>query len=265
MSKWFVVTFFDEKNNCISKQEYSIGELQKGIRTGSELKCKSVKFEFELDREIWKESFFWDENYIIHEIKNFAYLYKKIKFIVNYQVDNEKCKTIYYFKKGLKDRLNIEMLNGYGGSFFETEIDKQIDDFHIEMAFAFRNYSVDNSYLSSYVNDQLTYEHGTHVDALLKGLARGIVKYFEKHKLSQVWENLEKELCESLIAVLNIKMKNPRFSGSVKSNLTNNEIVKPIANYIMNIFFEKIENDENSMKKLIHGLKLKRRIKNMRE
>ena len=60
-------------------------------------------------------------------------------------------------------------------------------------------------------------------------------------------------------------MKNPNFSGSVKNNLTNTEIVEPIVNHVANIFFAKIENDEESIKNLMNSFEVQRRIKNQKK
>lgn len=256
LSENFIIKFMDRENNCISEQKYQKGEIQRGTHQGKELECKSFEFEFELDKEIWKDNFEWDENYITHEIKNFAYLHKNTKFNIHYKVDKEECKTIYHFKNGLKDKLNIEKLNGHGGSYFETEIDEKIGDFHLEAVFAFRDYSVDRPYLESYVNDHYTHENGTHVDGLLKGLTYGVMKYFQKHKLTEVYKISEKGMKENLIAALNIRMEASVFSGCVKNKLANSEIIEPITNYVADLLFKKIEEDEESTKKLIRKFEM---------
>ncbi|HFA47769.1 MAG TPA: hypothetical protein ENJ95_01980 [Bacteroidetes bacterium] len=250
LSSHFQIRFFDSKGNKVLKQCFEKGKTIDGSIKNIELSCDIIEIEFSLDREIWKNEFEWNENYIDHEIRDYAYLHKRVKFEVRYKIDNEQCNVIYHFKNGLKDRLDIEKLNGLGGSYFQIFFEEKINDFAIEAAFAFKEYSVDEAFLKSYVNDSYTYENGTHVDGLLKGLIRGIIKYFQKNKLLDGLEISEDEIKEDLIAAIHVKIKEPVFCGSVKNKLANPEIVEPIANYIAKLFFEKMMEDETSAKKL---------------
>ncbi|WP_299892339.1 hypothetical protein [uncultured Lacinutrix sp.] len=256
LSVRFKIHLFDKDYNCIYEQQYAKGVFLNGDKDKNEIRCSKMEIDFTLDKKIWGDNFEWNENFISHEISEFAYLHKKVKFKFLYQVGNENCNIIYHFKNGLSDRLEIEKLSGLGGSYFETSIDEQIENFRIEVAFAFRDYTVDEPFLRSFVNDYYTHENGSHVDGLLKGLTYGVMKYFQKHNLTEVFKISEKGMKENLIAAINIRMEAPVFSGCVKNKLSNSEIIEPIANYVSDLLFKKIEENEESTKKLIQKFEI---------
>ena len=250
LSEKFNISFWDKAKKKIGEQHFEKGKLI-GRDVIEKINCSFIEVQFLLDKDIWGANFSWNKTYITHHLREFAYLYKRTKFDIKYKDSEEDCRVVYHFKNGLKDRIDIEVLNGLGSSYFETEIDEKVGEFHIEAAFAFRDYSVDPPYLKSYVNDFLTFENGSHVDGLLKGLTYGVMKYFQKNELTQDYKISEKGMKENLVAAINIKMQNPVYSGCVKNKLANSEVIEPIANYIAELLFNKIEKDEEATKKLI--------------
>ncbi len=255
LCQFFKVEFLDSDTTIIHRQVFKIGKIQEGKVLNQEIAAKKVSIEFELDETIW-DDFKISQNYLLHEIREFAYLYSTVKFEVKYQIENEVIKTIHCFKNGLADRLEVEKINGIGATFFDTHIIAQIEDFEIEVAYAFREYSVDEPFLKSYVNEYYTHEDGTHIDGLLKGLTYGTMKYFQKHQLTDKYKISEKGIKENLIAIINIKMKNPSYGGCVRNRLTSSEVIDPIANYIAADLFQKIEQDEKATQQLIRKFEI---------
>jgi len=251
LSKTFQIKLSDKATKTVYEQNYERGIFINGDTDKNEIYCSQLEIAFALDETIWTNDFVWNTSFINFEIREFAYLHKEAKFKVTYPIDGEICNVIYFFKEGLKDRLNIEKLRGLGGSYFDSVLDTKIEDFDIEIAFAFRDYIVDEPFLKSFVNDYYTPENGSHVDGLLKGLTYGVMKYFQKHNLTGTYRISEKGIKENLMAMINIKMETPVFSGCVKNKLANAEIIEPIADHIASFFFKKIEADEASTKKLI--------------
>lgn len=255
LSKYFEISFSDSGHNNLYTQRFEEGRVVEGEEIDA-IDCSYVTVDFQLDEKIWGEDFQWNKMYIIHQIREFAYLYKNTKFEIKYREEEEECKMIFQFKNGLKDRIDIELLSGMGGATFEAMIDEQIGDFRIEAAFAFRDYAIDAPYIKSYVNDYFTLENGSHVDGLLKGLTYGVMKYFQKHDLVDKYKISEKGMKENLVAALNIKMDEPAFSGCVKNKLASSEVVEPIADYVSELFFKKIQEDEIATKRLIRKFEM---------
>ena len=255
LSEKFVIRFLDESEELIHQQIFEKGVLLEGNNL-EEISCSMVMIDCLLDEDIWGADFGWHYIYLTHQLREFAYLFPQTKFELNYKVHGDDCKVIYHFKNGLKDRIDIELFEGLGGSLFNTVINKKFDDFEIEGAFAFRNYSVDAPYLRSYTNNYHTHENGTHVDGLLKGLTYGVMKYFQKYKLTEEYKISEKGMQENLVAAINIKLQNPFYSGCVKNKLANPDIIEPIANHVAELLFEMIEQDEKATEQLIRKFRV---------
>lgn len=256
LSKNFSIKYLQGNSEIIKKQQFENGYLTNGEITNQSFICQTIEVKFKLDENIWREDFKWNLHFISHEIKDFAYLYKKTKFEIQYHQDDEPCKIIYHFKNGLKDRIDLEVMRGMGGSYFETYIDEVFEGFSLELAFAFRKYIVDEAFIISFVNDFYTQENGTHVDGVLKGLTYGVMKYFQKHQLTNDYKISEKGMKENLLLAVNVKLESPLFSGCVRTKLANSEIIEPIAKRISEILFNKIEKNETSSKQIIHKFKI---------
>lgn len=249
LSEAFEVHFIDAEQNCFSKKTYKKGVEQGVTSQAQTVACSTVLITFQLDRTIWSDDFEWNESYIMHELENLAYLYPEAKFVINYQVDDETCKAIYHFKRGLMDRLKITCLNGHGRCLFATCIEEKINNFNIDVAFGFRQYSIDKCFIESYVNDARTVDHGTHIDGLVRGLTNGLRQYMQNRGLDGISEDA---VLENLVAIMNIKIAAPSYGGSVKDQLMNEEIVEPIANCISRIVLTKLEG-QDELVNLFHG------------
>jgi len=254
LSTVFKVKYFQKEEKCI-KQIFEKGILKKGEVTDEVIRCQNIEIEFTLDKEIW-DNVKVNSNYLLLEIQDFSYLHSGIKFKLNYQIDEDYCQVIYHFKNGLKDRIDIEKWKNRERSHFEAHFQEQINNFSIEVAFAFIRFYARPSFLKSYVNDYQSCLNGTHVDSLLKGLADGIMMYLEKYGLTKKYIVSEKKIKETLIASINIKLEKPKFRGSTKSELANAEIIGPISNYIANFLFSKMVENENDAKELISNFEI---------
>lgn len=240
-----------QEGQQVFTQQFTRGELVSGDSYTTPISCTQLQVEFTLDLEIWKEPIELNAIYLTHEVREFAYLYRNVKLHLLYQVEDEPCKVTYYFQNGLQDRIEIEGINGYSESYFKNHFVEKLGDFEVEVAFAFREFAVDQPFLKSFVNDFYTHENGTHVDGLLQGLTYGVMKYFQKHHLVHRYKISEKGMRESLIAAIHIRMKEPTFSGCVKNKLSNPEVLEPISTYVADLLFQQIEADPEATQKLI--------------
>mgnify|MGYP000232479754 CR=1 FL=1 len=155
----------------------------------------------------------------------------------------------------MQDKLRLEQLQGLGKSLFETSINHQSENFKLDIAFAFREYSVDEPILKSYVNNYYTHENGTHVDGLLKGLTYGIMQYFQKQQVTH-YRISEKGIKENLVAFLHIQLNEPTFVGCVRNKLANPEILDPITNLVAATLFQKMELDAKATQQLIRKFEI---------
>jgi DNA gyrase subunit B len=246
---------FDKGENEVLNQIYQRGILQTGKIDDKEYSGSKLEIEFALDSTIWDE-FEIKPHFISDVIAELAFLNKNRTFELKYAVEKEECRIIYKFKNGLQDKIEIEKNKGLGSIFFDTWFEVKLENCTVEAAFGFREYSVDEPYLKSYVNNHFTHEDGTHVEGLLKGLTYGVMKHFQKHQLTQKYKISEKGIRENLVGAIHVKIKEPMFSGCVKNKLASPQIIEPIANYVSDLLFEKIELDKESTEKIIRKFQI---------
>jgi DNA gyrase subunit B len=238
------------------EQVYQKGKLVKGSEDKKEINSSTLELEFTLDKQIWGNDFEFNVNYISQQIQEFAFLNKEIKFKLNYLVNNQKNKSVFYFKNGLKDKLDIEVLKGHGGIYLEMNIEMKTEIFELETVFAFYEYNVNESILKSYINKEYTSENGTHVTAVLKGIHDGFIKYIQTSDLDKDIKISKQKTLKNIIAFINLDSSIACWAGSTKQKLTNKEIIKPIANHISNLVFEKMESDKEIANDIIDKFKV---------
>lgn len=255
LSTNFSIKLIDDSSNIILHERFEKGKALKESPSNQFLTCAEMEVECSLDASIWGSSFVLNPIFILDEIKHFAYLNRNVQFEVKYSDDNRPCRIIYHFKHGLQDQLRFEQRNGLGRNIFETHINASLEGFKIEIAFAFREYGVDESILKSYVNNYYTHENGTHVDALLKGLTYGVMQYFQKQEVTH-YRISEKGIRESLVAFLHIQLDEPRFVGCVRNKLANPEILEPISNLVAEVLFQKMELEAEVTQQLIRKFEI---------
>jgi DNA gyrase/topoisomerase IV subunit B len=252
LSKNMEVTF---DSNERTKQVFIKGKAN-GEISSSLIKCQSFKVDYTLDKEIWGNEFAWNSNYLSYELREYCYLNPKVQFEITEQKKDFSNTNIYQFKNGLSDRLEIEILNGIGVCYFKHHFLFKTDKFELDAAFAFRQYSVDQTFIKTYVNNEITPEDGSHIDGLLKGLTYGVMKHFQTEELVNDYKISEKGMKQGLVCLINIKMDDAIFSGCVKNKLANSEIIEPIASYVSELLYDSILKDKESTEKLIYKFKI---------
>jgi len=255
LSSEFSIQYFDKNKELLLQQNFEKGEIKKRKNKIQILNSDTIDITFNLDEEIWK-NLELNKDFIVNTIRDFAYLYKQVKFEIRYKLENEECKIIYHFKNGLKDKLDFAKIERGIKSIFETLFEEKFNDFSVEVAFTLNQYS-NEPYIKSFVNNMETKHHGTHVNGIIKGLKLGIKKYLKQHDIEEYHKVSKKILENNLMLVLNIKLDFPILENAMKSRLSNKEIIKPLSNYVSTLFFDRLEKDESFAKKIIDKFRKK--------
>ncbi len=202
--------------------------------------CSQLKINYVLDKEIWGSDFKWNSNYLTYDLIEYFYLNSKVKFEITYLSNKKSNTNIYEFKNGLSDRIDIEIFNGMGTCYLKHYMNIAIENFTIEVVFAFRQYSIDHTFIKTYVNNELTPNHGSHLEGVRKGISNSFRRYLKTHQ--QYSGNLLKDLNfrKRLVCFINIRLDEPVYYGSTRQKLANPEIIKPISKYISNKLFESL-------------------------
>lgn len=260
LSSKFNITFFDEKGNQIAEQKFQKGKLNKGKVEKKELNCHSLEIDFKLDKEIWTKDLEWNINYIIHQIKDFAYLHKNVIFEIKYKLNKKPCRIIYHFKNGLKNRIEIERINGLLESKFPIYLEKDFDTISMELAFAFCDYHVDAPFLKSYVNDLLTHQGGTHEKGLINAIRIALKKYIKEKYPDKKYNFSKKKIITHLIAALNLRIENPVYEGCTRNKLGSPEVVNLISNFVSEVLLEQLKSKEDSAEYLLRNFEIYKKV-----
>ncbi|XBT18856.1 MAG: toprim domain-containing protein [Candidatus Shikimatogenerans sp. AspAUS03] len=234
LSKKFIIKIINNKN--IYKQIYKYGKpITKIIKTLNVLKkSNGTIIHFLPDKKIFKNYKFKKKN-IIKYLKEIAFL-NKIYIYFIYKNNKKKI----YFNNGIKDYFYYN----YNKTKFINKtlyIIKKKKDIFLEIIFNYKNSLKHN--IISFVNNIRTYEGGTHILGFIKGLNKILNFFFYKKQNSNKYKNIKitnKYYKLGLVAIINLRINNPKFESQIKNKLTNKKIINIIKNIIykkLNLYF----------------------------
>ncbi len=254
LSEMFIVELLDLKSDSLIKHEFTKGVLEKGKPLHRPVHSDYLTITFTLDKDIWGETFKWHTDYVNTEIKEFAYLYRHVKFKTHYSIDNTRYSSFFHFENGLYDKVVLSQLKNWYNNFPILYLNQSLNEFHIEIAFVLSDSTyVNHSVLNSYVNERNTTLHGSHVEGVIKGIHLDFKTYLKSYKSSDETYRITKAIIKkNIIAEINIKLENSCFIGSTKDKLDNPEVVKPIAQLVFRTFFNMLSENYDMAKKMLH-------------
>jgi len=238
------IGLYDENNVPKLIKNLEQGRLKSSKFEDSYTTCQKLRVTFELDEFIWGSDFSFNEDFIIQELREFAFLAPATRFEFLYPKFGEHCRTIFQFPKGLEDYLEYLALDGLGSTRLRTAFNFVTDDFALDVAFGVRQYLVDRAILKSYANYHYTHEEGTHLKALFQGISVGLELYLEKYTVFGDYNLAEEKLRETLVGSISIVLKSATWEGATKNKLSNEEIIVPIVRKVAQHFLISLENDK---------------------
>ncbi len=244
LSSRFSITLSNSSDEIQLEQRFEKGIMLTGKTNKEIFTCAKLKFTFLPDSEIWKEAYYINASYLAREMRELAFLQPDVTFKVQYSVNNELAKNIYSFKKGLVEKVEIEILDGLCTSVFKSSIQFTVASFKIDIAFAIRECQWDAAILKSYANNNRTLDNGSHVNGLINGLSEGFKSYLADKDLQNQYQIPKRKIRSLLIAFVHIESKDAVFHGCTRNKLHNPEIVKPISTSVKNELLIKLYEDE---------------------
>jgi DNA gyrase subunit B len=211
------------KNGLVYKQRYQrwIPDGQVAP-TGEKSKQNGTHVRFWPDATIFSVTVF-DYQTIINRMRQQAYLTKGITLTIT----DERTGATYrfFFEGGVRSYISHI---AKGSELIGDEIfylDKELDGTSLEIALQYRKDDYTTKIIA-FTNNVINLDGGTHVAGFQTALTRTINKYGRAQEyLKEKDENLASEdMLEGLIAVISVKVGEPRFSSQTKEKLVNPEI-----------------------------------------
>ncbi|MEM8931952.1 MAG: ATP-binding protein, partial [Acidobacteriota bacterium] len=153
------------------------------------------------DREIFGD-YVWNEEYIEHRLRYYAYLNTGLRLVYNGQR--------YQSKHGLRDLLDEEL--GEEGSLYDVVHHR---DNRLEFAFTHTN-NYGETYFS-FVNGQHTSDGGTHQSAFREGLLKGINEFAKKNYAGA-------DVRDGILGAVAVKIQEPVFESQTKNKLGSTDV-----------------------------------------
>jgi DNA gyrase subunit B len=204
--------------------KFSKGEIVNNLNiVDSGLENTGTEVHFKLDPEMWGDEKF-DLKRINRRIQQLAYLnpglliYNNIDSIdkdgKEYKIEQQYCYPeglLSYLEKLTKNKTLVSGLTG-------TLLNEEGTEIAIAMAYT-SNYSED---IYTFCNNISTEDGGDHLIGFRAGITKAINEYAVKNNIKTVFES--EDTREGLVAIVSIKVTEPKFDGQGKSKIRMPEI-----------------------------------------
>lgn len=245
-STYFYIQSF--RNGESAYASFSKGDLvEKGTCKTNEKNGTLVKYI--ADKSLY-ENYKYNQEFIESMLKNYAYLNTGLSIHFN--------GTEYKSKNGLLDLINDNLS--------ETPLYSPIHLSGEDIEIAITHGTENGENISSFVNGQHTIHGGTHLSAFREGVAKTVKDFFKK-------DFDPKDVRQSIVAAVSIKVEEPSFSNQTKTFLNSKDIGPKgpsVRNFIIDFITEHLDNylhknpatADTLLKKILESEKERKAISN---
>ncbi|MEM1535441.1 MAG: DNA topoisomerase (ATP-hydrolyzing) subunit B [Candidatus Pacearchaeota archaeon] len=242
LSKKMIVKVY--RDGKIYRQEYERGIPVTKVEVVGEADRTGTETRFWPDEEIFKTVKF-DYELIKNRLLELSFLNKGLEIELFDERTGKKEKFIS--KNGIIDFiewLNKEKATLHKPIYFTDQKNSLVAEIVLQY---FDGYT---EHIFSFVNTINTIEGGTHVIGFKTALTKVINDYCEKEKLSKIKFSGE-DTREGLVAIINVKLKDPQFEGQTKTKLGNSEVKGIIESIVSSKLMQFFEENPSIAKKIV--------------
>ena len=224
-----------KKNGKIYQQSYKRGNTLGAMKVLGKTSDNGTIIQFFPDDTIFSTLNF-DFSVLQHRLREIAYLNPGLTIIL--KDDNKGKVETFKFNEGLNDFIkwvNSKKTTIHKPIYFM----KEFDNSRIEVVIQYNDGYNENIF--GFVNTINTVEGGTHVSGFKSALTRAINEYATKKGMLKNIKISGEDVREGLVAILNMRIRDPQFEGQTKTKLGNSEIkgfVESIVSTRLGEFFD---------------------------
>lgn len=255
------------RNKKIYQQYYSHGKKNSKLKIIGKSKKTGTKIRFWPNYKIFNNVQKFEHTIISHRLKELSFLNPKISIHLHNNI--KKIKKTYYHCGGIQEfikYLNKKKKFIHSKTFYFISKKKSV---LIEIAMKWNNSFKEKIYC--YTNNIPQKEGGSHLSGFKSALTRTINNYIDKenfHKKNKI-NIIGDDVREGLIAIVSIKINDPKFSSQTKEKLVSSE-VKPIIEslvheYLIDFLLENPNDTKIIINKIIESAKTREAAKKARE
>jgi len=248
------------RNNTIYTQEYSRGKPTTKVKKSGQSKHTGTKITFEPDPEVFKEINF-DIKKILDHLRQQAYLTPSVTIsLKDYRPSVVIPSYTFHFESGIIAfvRYLARETKSLTDIFY---VNKEKDNIIVEISLL---YIDDNESLElAFANNIHTPEGGMHLTGFRSALTRVLNDYAKTNDLIKNGDNgfVGEDVRDGLVAVLNIKLKEPQFEGQTKAKLGNPEARTSVEQVLSDSLKEWLEIHKEDAKRIIEKCLLSARAR----
>ena len=259
LSEFIILSIY--RNHKIYKQLYFNGIPLTPLKVIGNTKKTGTKISFKPSKKIFINTKF-NYNIIYKRLQELSFLNNKIKIVL---ITNAK-KIVLYNEGGIK--AFIMLLNKQNTTIcpiFYLHSKKQ--NIFIEIAVQWNNSYTD--LFKCYTNNIPQNEGGTHLIGLRIALTKTIKTYIEKENIKNKYSINSDDIKEGIIAIIAIKMPNPKFSSQTKNKLISSEVKIAVEQELNKTFYlfllEHPKESKHLINKFINSAKIRDSSRKARE
>lgn len=230
-------------------------EFAVGVPTGPLKKIgktdrpQGTSITFYPDPSIFKETVYFDYEWVLSYLRHQAYLTKGVKASVHDERTGER--YTFYFEGGIQSY--VKHLN-IGKEVVDEDIfyvERPVEDCLVEVAVQYNDSFTET--VKAFANNVYNPEGGTHLVGFRSAMTRVINDYARKNSLlKEKEENLTgDDIREGLTAIILVKLPDPQFEGQTKNKLGNPEMRRYVEQVMNEYFAYYLEEHPAIAKKII--------------
>ena len=247
LAEWLVATV--HRDGKVFEQSYSKGVKQSGVEEKGRTEEKGTRIVFKPDPTIF-ETTVYDYNIIAARLRELSFLNPGLRIcLIDLRRADEEGNyrsEVFFAEKGLA--AFVMYLEGSRTSILPQPITAHVQKKGMVVDVAMMYNSGHKENIFSYANNIKTFEGGTHLMGLKKGITRALKVYgeregiFEKAKVTPSGDDFR----EGATVVLSVKVPEPQFSGQEKTRLTNPEVAVVVDHAVNELLTNYLEENPQS-------------------
>ena len=235
------------KDGYTYEQDYVNSVPTKPLKKCGKTDLSGTSIQFLPSTEYFKNLDYKEET-IKKRLKELAFLNSGIR--INFLNDISGKETSYFYEGGLREYIN-EILNNkkeiHTELIYVDPIQKGLNSIEISMKWT-TSYS---EQILCFTNNIFQKDGGTHLSGFKSALTRSINSYSNKTNGKQKYEITGDDCREGLVAIISIKMSDPKFSSQTKDKLVSSEIKTLTESTLSTKLSEFLEENPKNAKQII--------------